>query len=75
MSTNVTPRGYAIALATALDRDELQQLADRLTDAAANLEIRAEEELVHGKGKILARRAEVLGGLARAIEAEMEVPA
>ena len=63
-----TPRGYAIALHTALDRAELQQLADRLSEAAADLEIRGDEE----RSKILARRADVLGDLARAIEAEME---
>ncbi|HZV90736.1 MAG TPA: hypothetical protein VFF34_01880 [Candidatus Nitrosocosmicus sp.] len=64
----ITPRGYAIALATALDRDELQQLVDRLMDAAADLEIRADEE----RSKILARRADVLGALADAIDAEID---
>jgi len=63
-----TPRGYAIALSAALDRDELQQLVDRLMDAAAYLEIRADEE----RSKILARRADVLGALADAIDAEID---
>ena len=67
-----TPRGYAAALHAALDRAELQQLADRLMDAAGDLEIRADEELDRGRGKILARRADVLGDLARAIEVELE---
>jgi hypothetical protein len=62
-----TPRGYAIALAAALDREELQQLADRLFDAAADLEMRADEEW----SKILARRGDVLGALADAIDAEI----
>ena len=67
-----TPRGYAIALHSALDSTELQQLADRLSEAAADLEIRADGELENGKRKIFARRSDVLGDLARAIEVEME---
>jgi len=67
-----TYRGIAIALNAALDPAELQQFVDRLTDAAGDLELRADEELENGKRKILARRADVLGDLARAIEAEME---
>ena len=67
----ITPRGYAIALHSALGHAELQQLADRLTEAAADLEIRSDQELERGKRRILARRADVLGDLAQAIEAEM----
>jgi hypothetical protein len=65
----ITPRGYAIALAAALDHDELRHLADRLEEAAADLEMRADEE----RSKILARRADALGALADAIDAQIEV--
>jgi hypothetical protein len=66
-----TPRGYARALAAALDLDELRQLAERLEEAAAELEMRANEE----SSKILARRADLLGALADAIDAEAGVRA
>ncbi len=68
----ITPRGYAIALTSALEPGELAQLVERLMEAAANLEMRSDEEIVAGRRKILARRADVLGALAHAIEAELE---
>ena len=71
----ITLRGVAIALHSALDHAELQQLADRLSESAADLEIRSDEELESGKRRIIARRANVLGEIAEAIEAEMEVTA
>ena len=74
----ITFRGIAIAMKSAMDAPELAGLADRLHDAAAHLELRGDEELDRGRGKILARRADVLGFLADAIEAQLtdpEVPA
>ena len=68
----ITPRGIAIALSSTLGNDELAQLAERLMYGAMDLEMRADEELENGRRKILARRAEVLGDLAQAIEAEIE---
>ncbi len=73
MKTTTTYRGIAIAMKTAIDRDELERIAELLLIAASELEMRSDEEIDHGKGKILARRADCLGGLGRAIEDELEV--
>jgi len=64
----ITTRGVAIALTSALPPAELTQLAERLMEAAAHLEMRADED----RSKILSRRATVLGDLADAIEIELE---
>ncbi len=74
----ITYRGIALALKSAMDGAELEQLADRLLDGAARLEMHAEEVREPGRGKILFRRADVLGELADAIARELakpEVPA
>jgi len=68
----ITPRGIAIALTSALEPAELAQLAERLMEGAAQLEMRADEDPEWGRSKILARRATVLGDLADAIEIELE---
>ena len=67
-----TYRGIAIALGSAVDRAELERMAELLLSAAADLEMQAEDEIEQGKKRIIARRADRLGGLGLAIEAELE---